>query len=143
MNWLVSLLKLYPTGDRAKCQLSVALKLRKPPMALCAVKTCAPMSIGRICAPPIVRSNNHIQRPPKSAMSIINKHREKKVGNINVHVTPTVELAIRRLSESVGVSASSYLSQIIELHIQEKQRQLTILRAALEGDSSISSERAP
>jgi hypothetical protein len=71
------------------------------------------------------------------------RKREKKLGNINVHVTPTVELAIRRLSESIGVSASSYLSQIIESHLQEKQRQLTILRAALEGDSSISSERAP
>jgi len=70
----------------------------------------------------------------------LTQHKEKKVGNINAHLPPSRELAVRRLAESEGISASEYVNRIIISHLEEKHRQLTILKSALEGDGSMSSD---
>ena len=65
--------------------------------------------------------------------------RDKKVGNINVHLAADVELAVRRLAEQCGMSASEYLHSIIETHLSEKKQEFRLLREIFECDGSLSS----
>lgn len=61
------------------------------------------------------------------------------MGNINVHLPADTELAVRRLAEAAGVSASEYLHTIINLHLSQKRQEFNLLRDVFGGDGSISS----
>ena len=72
-------------------------------------------------------------------MAIRSTKREKKVGNINVHLPADTELAVRRLAERAGVSASEYLHIVIAAHLDQKRQEFTVLAEIFAGDGSMSS----
>ena len=61
------------------------------------------------------------------------------MANINVHLSADTELAVRRLAEQSGVSASEYLHHIIESHLEQKRHEFTLLRDIFGCDGSLSS----
>lgn len=64
---------------------------------------------------------------------------EKRLGNINVHLTERREVQLRRLAEHAGLSASAYISQLIEDHLLDKFHEHRLLAQVFAGDSSLSS----
>ena len=72
-------------------------------------------------------------------MTELQERREKKVGNINVHLTAKQELQVRRLAEAEGISASEYLGRITSDHLQVKLNKLSLLLEVFGGDGSLSS----
>ena len=65
--------------------------------------------------------------------------REKQVGNINVHLPADTELAVRRLAEHAGLSASEYLRIIIVGHLAHKREEFNVLAEVFAGDRSLGS----
>ena len=65
--------------------------------------------------------------------------KEKKVGNINVHLTDRQEVRVRRLAELQNKSASAYLRDLVVSHLQQEQEKAIVMREIFEDDGSVSS----
>ncbi len=59
------------------------------------------------------------------------------MGNINVHLPADTELAVRRLAEHAGVSASEYLHIVIIGHLTAKRQEFSLLAEVFSGDGSV------
>ena len=91
-------------------------------MALSAAKTCAQMSIGRICA----ELPNHQKKPPDPM------HHEKLTEAVTVKLSDTDKcFAVSRANQKGMESASEYLRWLLTLDREQARQEYTLLGLAL------------
>ena len=91
-------------------------------MALSAAKTCAQMSIGRICA----ELPNHPKKPPDPM------HHEKLTEAVTVKLSDTDKcFAVSRANQKGMESASEYLRWLLTLDREQARQEYTLLGLAL------------
>lgn len=67
---------------------------------------------------------------------------EKKLGKVTVHTTHGRKQAIDRLAEQKGVSASEYVDEIMDKHLQSRFSELSVLLTYQEAQGAVSAVSA-